>query len=126
MPGPLLGVAANSGNKPPRGRPFPKGKSGNPTGRPPGFGHRIRELTSDGEELVSIALSVARGQLSILTPFGKDADMVEVLPDHKERLAAIAWLADRGWGKAEQPVELSGADGGPLQVVVNTYGPEGE
>jgi hypothetical protein len=110
--------------KKPRGRPFPPGVSGNPSGRPKGFGHRIRELTNDGDELLEIALKVARGKLSILTPFGKDAVQVDVLPTAKERLSAVAWLADRGWGKVEQPVV--GEDGGPLQVVVRTYGEDDE
>lgn len=84
---------------------------------------RIRELTNDGEELVDIALSVARGQLSVITPHGEG--MAPVLPTAKERLQAVAWLADRGFGKAEQPVELS-ADGGPVTVTLKVYGPGDE
>jgi hypothetical protein len=102
--------------KPPVGRPFAKGQSGNPGGRTPGFGKRIRKLTEDGAELVDIALSVARGELKVEAPYGKDAFMVSVAPSCKERMDAVRWLADRGFGK--QGFELEDEDGNALQVTV--------
>lgn len=113
-----LGVAPQN-----KGR-FRPGVSGNPGGRPKGFGDRIRMLTRDGEELIEIALKVARGELSVVKAT-KDGNF-DVLPTAKERLDAIAWLGDRGWGKAAQPVEVTGEDGGPLQVIVMAYDGESE
>jgi hypothetical protein len=84
------------------GRPFKPGASGNPRGRPKGFGKRIRELTQDGEELIDIALKVARGELTVSTPVGKDADMIDLEPTARERMDAVKWLADRGWGRAPE------------------------
>ena len=80
-----------------RGRPFQRGVSGNPGGRPKGFGELIRRETRDGAELVQFMLGVFRGEV-------KQASL-------RDRVAAVSWLADRGFGKPptstvdEDPVE---------------------
>src|SRR4029450_580901 len=68
---------------------FLPGQSGNPTGRPPGFGAMIREETREGAELVAFILAVLRGpkQPTVL------------------RMQAAQWLADRGFGKAVVQVD---------------------
>jgi hypothetical protein len=81
------------------GRPFEKGKSGNPGGRPKGFASAIRKETRDGADLVDFSLKVLRGQIRASVT---------------ERQKARDWLADRGWGKAVQAVEHSGPDGTPI------------
>jgi hypothetical protein len=60
------------------------GVSGNPTGRPPGFGAMIRDETRSGAELVAFMLGVLRNPKQP-TPL---------------RMQAAQWLADRGFGKA--------------------------
>jgi hypothetical protein len=82
------------------GRPFAKGQSGNPGGRPRGVVRTIREQTRDGEELVTFMLRVFRGEVA-------DAHL-------RDRLEAATWLCDRGFGKPTQGVELAGKDGEPL------------
>lgn len=89
-----MAVAQNSGRTAVRvpGRPFPKGVSGNPGGRPRGFVHAIREATNDGDELVQFMLSVLRGEVA-----GTRL---------RDRVEAATWLADRGFGRpapAESP-----------------------
>lgn len=64
---------------------FPPGVSGNPGGRPKGLRSMIREQTGDGAELVAFALAVLRGKRRAMM---------------KQRLEALYWLADRGFGKA--------------------------
>jgi hypothetical protein len=74
------------------GRPFAKGTSGNPGGRPKGLSRAARELIGeDGLPIVQLWWSIASD------PMRRDAD----------RLEASRLLADRGWGKAPsfEPVE---------------------
>jgi uncharacterized protein DUF5681 len=73
------------------GAGFLPGQSGNPGGRPKGLARRVRELVGDsGESIVQF--------------------MVDVLGDDSartaDRLEAAKWLADRGFGKAVQAVEI--------------------
>lgn len=84
---------------------FTKGQSGNPGGRPKGFGNYIREKTQDGKEIVDFFLSVFRGE-----------EIAHKKPKLPDRVNAGTWLADRGFGKPAQTVELSGPDGEPIKT----------
>src|SRR3712207_1629766 len=77
----------NKPEKAPRrvvGRPFGKGVSGNPGGRPKGLAARVRTATGDGEEIVDLMLSVLRDKRA----------------SNRDRIDAAKWLADRGFGRA--------------------------
>ena len=110
--------AENSGItalRPAGGRPFVPGLSGNPGGRPKGLAALVREETLDGRELVAFMLNVLRGRRKGTTL--------------KLRMEAAAWLADRGFGKALQQLELSGPGAEPLVIRVEydaTFEAEGE
>jgi len=83
------------------GKGFVPGQSGNPGGRPKGLSRYVRELVGDDGRRI--------------------ADyMVSVLEDEGERtetrMQAAQWLADRGFGKAAQPVEAEQ----PTRIIIES------
>ena len=84
------------------------GNKGGP-GRPKKEFNEKCKRALDMSKAVEWAQGVAAGQLqkkSVIS-FGK-AKVVEVYPTIDERLECAKWLADRGYGKAAQEVELGG------------------
>lgn len=90
-------TAGNSGKqqKPkakPRGRPFPKGTGGNPSGRPAGYAEyreKCREYTD-----------------ASLAALAADLGLVD------KRAFAAKTLLEHGWGRPTQAVEVPTGDGG--------------
>ena len=76
------------------GRPFPKGVSGNPGGRPRGLATYVRENTNGGDEIVQLMVSVMRGDV-----------IGGQVPRIRDRMDAATWLADRAFGKDVAQVE---------------------
>src|SRR5689334_15594009 len=93
------GPLAFPANRSPAGR-FVPGHSGNPSGRPKsaGLAALIKDKTQDGAELVDIALKILRSRRE----------------ETRYRLEALAFLADRGWGKPIQAHEVTGEGGGEV------------
>lgn len=97
--------------RPPRKLPttaWPKGKSGNPGGRPKRTGPQalaayVLDETRQGRELVDHLVEIARGKATTTREVAtKDGGAVELTdhPSHRERLVAIQALWDRGMGTA--------------------------
>jgi hypothetical protein len=94
-------------------RPAPKtafkpGQSGNPGGRPPKTEEQ-RTLETMCRERTPEALA------TVLTIMGAGEN-------ERNRLSAAQFVIERGWGKASQPLEHSGPDGGPIlmeQIAAN-------
>jgi hypothetical protein len=69
-----------------------KGVSGNPGGRPKDpFKEAIRKQFGNGEQLIAWMVGLA-----------------QCADKESDRIKAIEWLTDRGYGKVAQPVEHSG------------------
>jgi len=79
------------------GKGFRPGQSGNPGGRPKGLAVYIRDKTKDGREIVDFWLAVLRGERP---------DGVPRKPTLRDMLQAASELADRGFGKARQPMDM--------------------
>jgi hypothetical protein len=94
------------------GRPFKKGISGNPGGRP-------KEVA----EVQKLARTHTKQAINRLVYWMKS-------DDPRASVAACQALLDRGWGKPTQPTEVGGPDGAPVVPVINLLGmpelPEGE
>ena len=80
---------------------FPKGKSGNPGGRPKVLGE-VQELAR--LHAPSIIVELARLALKARS--------------ETARIAAIRELLDRGYGRPRQAVEVSAPAGDPLQLLL--------
>jgi hypothetical protein len=84
--------------------PWRPGQSGNPSGHNVSFwtlAAQIRRASGDGQEIVDFLFAVMRGG-PIVVP-GRRAPLV---PRLEHRMQAAVWLADRGWGKARDTIEL--------------------
>lgn len=97
---------------------YPKGKSGNPGGRPKGLQKLIR--TSLGRrgwaEVIQVQFEIATGTFESTSKTGLQA---------KEMTNAATWLADRGFGKPVQQTDVTSNGqtvGGPVVVPLDPSG----
>jgi hypothetical protein len=112
----------------PTGIPFEPGNQvAKLGGRPKGLARRIREeVGDDGDLLVSVMLYHATGWRIMVNPAVEITDEMKEDPANWEKVsvsdqqAAVRWLADRGFGKAQEfvPIEADTLDlGGDLAAL---------
>ncbi len=107
--------ANNSKDKPVVGRPFQKGLSGNPGGRPKGISSKVREILggNDGEAIVRLLAMAMTGRLPDPNHPDDREKFIEV--DVRERIMAAKLLMERGWGKPPQFAPMEDDD--PLDML---------
>ena len=105
----------------PRGRPFAKGQSGNPGGRPiKPLTIEVRKLEQDvrmlardrGAEAIDKLVALMRGVVRVEI----DRKPVEMLVPPMTQLAAANAMLDRGYGRPAQAVEMSGRRADPSRL----------
>ena len=84
----LVGITKNL----PRGRPFPKGKSPNPCGRP--------KRTPEEIKLEEACRAKTAEALAVVL------DVMDNGSSDRVRLQAAAFIIERGWGKARERIEV--------------------
>lgn len=103
---------------------FVKGKSGNPGGRPKSDFALAAECQKYTAEIVENMVKIMRGEAirrSTKKRRGEKQIVTEDRPEFNDRIRAMEWLADRGWGKA--PSVVAGPGGvGPAEIVIH-WGP---
>jgi hypothetical protein len=96
----MKGLAEISNNQP-RGRPFTKGVSGNPGGRP--------RRTEDEARLIEACREKSEAALGVIE------ELMEDSANDRVRLAAAQFIIERGWGKAPERLALIDArEQGPM------------
>jgi hypothetical protein len=82
------------------GRPFEKGKSGNPGGRPKELAH-VKDLArTHTESAIKTLAEIMRSKKA----------------SPNARVSAADAILDRAWGRPAQAIEMSGPGGGPIDV----------
>lgn len=107
--------ANSNGSKVARGRPFKKGQSGNPKGRPRtglAAAELVRKIGDETIEGGAVRMTRIEAVLRRMYQAAFAGDV-----------RAATTLLDRGWGKPAQPIEASGPDGMPTELVIRyVYG----
>jgi len=92
MAGIVLEAPEISGEQRARGRPFAKGQSGNPGGRP--------KKTQEEVDLIAACKEKTADALNVIQ------DLMENSKNDRVRLAAAEYVLDRAWGKPTQRHDL--------------------
>ncbi len=99
-----------------------KGVSGNPGGRPKKNFTLATECQKFTPEIVANMVAIMRGEAIRRSTRKKGSRGMQVVtedrPEFSDRIRAMEWLADRGWGKA--PSVIAGPGGvGPAEIIVH-------
>ena len=110
-------VSSHGSKKRPRGRPFRPDQSGNPGGK---VKKEVAVAIMDMRQMARSYTAEALDKLvQLMRGEVKVRDKVHPVPVHTQGWAA-AELIDRGWGRAPQGLEVTGANGGPIEIEERT------
>ena len=104
----------NGGSAKPRGRPFPKGVTGNPGGRPKMSAELAEALRKRNMKSVEVLSKVQDDYLR--GTHVDDEGRTHEAPKASEAIKASEVLLAYSIGKPRETVELMGEDGGPIAV----------
>ena len=104
----------NGGSAKPRGRPFPKGVTGNPGGRPKMSAELAEALRKRNMKSVEVLSKVQDDYLR--GTHVDDEGRTHEAPKASEAIKASEVLLAYSNGKPRESVELMGEDGGPIAV----------
>jgi hypothetical protein len=77
----------------------------------------LRErLEGDADRILDALWNALDADTATVVLAGEERE-VELVPDHRTRIAAAREILDRAYGKPKQATEVSGPDGGPVAVV---------
>lgn len=105
-----------------------KGGKREGSGRKPDWLKQKCQSIIDRKKIMEYLGRVAAGeeteQQVVVVRDGKDShtEIEEVKCSTRDRLHAIDMLLERGFGKAPQGLQLTGADGGPVSWTINVVG----
>lgn len=76
---------------------------------------KCRELVRR-DKIVEFLANVAKGE-PVEQAVGSEGEVISIPASVRDRIKATELLLDRGFGKASQPMELSGQDGSPFAAL---------
>lgn len=82
-----------------------------PGGKREGAGRKKGSVNKVTADIKAIAQSFGEEAIIHLVEIARDSDA-----PHAARVAAVKEILDRGYGKAKQPLEHTGEDGGPIKT----------
>jgi hypothetical protein len=74
-----------------------------------------QRIEADIDKWYDVLIEAREAERAVVVGHGEHAE-VEMVPEYGTRLAAFREALDRAWGKPKQATEITGADGGPVQV----------
>jgi len=90
-------------------------------GAPVSLKNLVLKATNNGKTIVDLMSKIADGTLAVprtVPTSNGQLNTYDVYPDHRDRMCAAEWLADRGFGKVKDEVSLTPGEGSTLAGMI--------